>query len=153
VRVGDRVGDRAGAAGALGEGETLGELPPLGGALQSAVLVEEARVEVEDALADHVEAEVPGLDHAGMNRANGYLVDPLPLDRNGPARGVRRVGDERAQRLVAAESQAVEVVGLALVPLRGRHELDDRGQLVPGGEGGQDPSVRALREQRMPAPA
>ena len=101
------------------------------------MLVEEARVEVEDALADYVEAEVPGLDHACMDRANRDLVDPLSLDRDGPARRAERMGDKRAQRLVAAESQAIEVMRLALVPAPRRNELDDRGQLVRGGDGGK----------------
>ena len=58
VRVGDGVRDRAGRAGALGVGEALVERSAFGGALEAAVLVEEARVEVQDALADDVEAEV-----------------------------------------------------------------------------------------------
>ena len=130
LRVGDRVGDGAGPAGPLGEGQPIGQLPPLGGALEPAVLVEEAQVDEEDPLADDVEAEVPGLDHAGVDRPDGDLVHPLPLDRDGPARRVERVGDERAQRLVAVEPQAVEVVGLALVPLRRGDEVDDRRRLL-----------------------
>ena len=65
--VGDGVRDGAGGAGASGVGEPVLERVALGGALESAVLVEEAGVEVEDAFADEVEAEVPGLDHAGMD--------------------------------------------------------------------------------------
>ena len=46
----------------------------LGGALEAAVLVEEAQVEEEDPLADDVEAEVAGLDHAGVDRADRNLI-------------------------------------------------------------------------------
>ena len=55
----------------------------LGGAFESAVLVEEAGVEVEDAFAYEVEAEVPGLDHAGMDgrRRPGRVV---AADGDGP---------------------------------------------------------------------
>ena len=46
------------------------------------MLVEEASVEVEDLLADEVEAEVPGLDDSGVDRADCDLVRILAL---GPA--------------------------------------------------------------------
>ena len=38
--------------------------------------------------------------------------------------------DERPQRVVAGEANAVEVVGLALVPACGAGEVDDRGCLA-----------------------
>ena len=56
------------------------ERASLGGALEAAVLVEEACVEVEDSVADDVEAEVPGLDHAGMDRSDGDLVGVVAAD-------------------------------------------------------------------------
>ena len=90
------------------------------------MLVEQPRVDVQDQVADDVEAEVARLDHAGVDRPDGELVGI------GAAHGRRRSGhrdavvDERPQRLVAVEADAVEVVRLALVPPRGRGEVDDR---------------------------
>ena len=93
------------------------------------MLVEEPRVEVEDAFADDVEAEVAGLDHAGVDRADGDLVASSPWTGTVQPRAV--VVDERAQRLVAVE-HAVESWGLALVPAGGRHEVDDRRRVTVG---------------------
>ena len=64
----------------------------LGGALEAAVLVEEARVHHEDPLADDVEAEVAGLDHAGVDRPDGDLVDAVAADRCHPPLWRRRYG-------------------------------------------------------------
>ncbi len=89
------------------------------------MLVEEPDVEVQDAIADDVEAEVAGLDHAGVDRADGDLVGVVAGDGHRPARELARVIDERAQRLVAVEAHAVEVVRLALGPLRGGCEVDE----------------------------
>ena len=89
----------------------------LGGALEAAVLVEEPRVHREDPLADDVEAEVPGLDHAGVDRADRDLVDAVaasPASSRRPGR--RRVLTSGAHRCVAGEPQSVEVVRFALVP-------------------------------------
>ena len=135
VGVGHAVGDGAGAAGARGVGDGVVERHADGGALEAAVLVEEPDVEVQDAVADDVEAEVAGLDHAGVDRADGDLVGVVAVDGHGPARELGRVLDERAQRLVAVEDDAVQVVGLALGPLRGRREVDDaRHAPVAGGD-------------------
>ena len=90
------------------------------------MLVEEARVEVEDPLADDVEAEVPRLDHAGVDRADGDLVGVVAAAPAPSSARASVVLDERPQRLVAVEADAVEVVRLALVPVRGRGEVDDR---------------------------
>ena len=68
VGVGDRVRDRAGGAGTLDVGEALVCGAPLGGALEPAMLVEQTGVEVEDAVADEVEAEVARLDDTGVDR-------------------------------------------------------------------------------------
>ena len=84
------------------------------------MLVEEARVEVQDPLADDVEAEVAGLDHAGVDRPYRDLVRVVAADRDGPAVEHEVVVDERTQRLVAGEVDAVQVVGLPLVPAGGR---------------------------------
>ena len=99
---------------------------PAGGRrLESAALVEQLHVEVQDPLADDVEAEVPGLDHAGMNRPDGDLVGVVTGDRNGPGIERRAVIDQWPQRFVADEPHAVEVGGFALVPGRRRDLVDD----------------------------
>ena len=89
------------------------------------MLVEQTRVDVQDQVTDDVEAEVAGLDHAGVDRPDRDLI------RIGPRR-LWRIGeghfvvDERPQRLVAVEPHAVKVMGFALVPSGGRGEVDDR---------------------------
>ena len=57
------------------------------------------------------------------------------------------MGDERAQRLVAPERAAVQVVGLALVPSRRGNEVDDRVGSSPrvGGESRTRVSRRTAR--------
>ena len=67
LRVGDGVRDRAGRAGPLDVGERTSVSWPSAARSRPPVLVEEARVQREDALADHMEAEVAGLDHAGVD--------------------------------------------------------------------------------------
>jgi hypothetical protein len=44
------------------------------------VLVEELCVEVEDAVADEMEAKVARFDNAGVDRSNGELVDVATSD-------------------------------------------------------------------------
>ena len=89
------------------------------------MLVEEARVHREDPLADHVEAEVTGFDHARVDRPHGDLVHAVAGDRCHPRGRVLRVRYEGAHRLVAGELEPVQIVGLALIPARGFDELDD----------------------------
>ena len=48
--------------------------------LDAAVLIAQGDLEVEDALAVALEAEVAGLDDARMHRPDGHLVDLLALD-------------------------------------------------------------------------
>src|SRR5450830_1894440 len=48
--------------------------------LDAAMLVTEGDLEVEDLLAVALEPEVPGLDHAGVDRADRDLVDLVSLD-------------------------------------------------------------------------
>jgi len=69
LSIGDRIGDGAGAAGPLCVGNGLLQGHALGRLLQPPVLVEEAEIQEQDPLADGVEAEVPGLDHSGMDRS------------------------------------------------------------------------------------
>ena len=70
--------------------------------LDAAVLIAERDLQVEDLLAVALEAEVPRLDDAGVNRADRDLVDLLSLDAvevrdadrpaSRPASGPRRRG-------------------------------------------------------------
>ena len=114
----------------MGVRERCGGLLALGGPLEPAVLVEQPWVHCEDALADDVKAEVPGLDDPGVDRADSDLVDAVAGDRCHPQLGVLGMGCERAQRRVSRELQAVEVVGLALIPSGGLHEIDRRFDLA-----------------------
>ena len=84
VGVGDAVCDGAGGAGARDERGALFECLSFGGAFEPAVLVEQLRVELEDLVADDVEAEVAGLDHAGMDRPDRDLVGIVAADRHRP---------------------------------------------------------------------
>ena len=111
LRVRQRVGDRADAAGALHDRQRRGERAALDQLLEPAMHEEEPGVEVEDALADRREAEVAGLDDAGVDRADRELVDALAVDleRDEVALGVgwpdaRR--DVLAERVVAAAASA-----------------------------------------------
>ena len=83
------------------------------------MLVEEPHVDVEDPVADDAEAEVAGLDHAGVDRPDRDVVRVVAAHADRPAVEREVVVDERPQRLVAVEADAVEVVRLALVPARG----------------------------------
>ncbi len=57
--------------------------------------------------------------------------------------------DERAERLVAVEADAVEVGGLALVPAGGGGEIDDRGH-APAVRRDRLEADRAVRRRRAP---
>ena len=62
----------------------------------------------------------------GVDRPDRDLVGVVAGDRApSSARASRVVVDERPQRLVAVEADAVEVVRLALVPAGRRSEVDD----------------------------
>ena len=117
---------------------------PSASALQVAVLVEQPRVEVEDALADRVEAEVPRLDDAGVDRADGDLVDVVAGDGGGPRAERARDGTPGAAAVVPGEVDAVEVVRLALVPREVR-----AGDRRPSA---RTPSAAGQRRIRSPSP-
>ena len=148
VRVSHHVGHRARRAGPLDVRQRVAGLAVLGSPLEAAVLVEQAGVQREDALADDVEAKVAGLDDARVDRADGDLVHALAMHGDHPRGRVLRVRDERAQRLVAVEVQPMEVVRLALVPIGGRQEVDDRRHAAIGGEAGQRCCAAAGRRER-----
>ena len=54
--------------------------PPSEGPLDAAMLIAERDLEVKDLFAVALEPEVPGLDHAGVDRTDGHLVHLVPLD-------------------------------------------------------------------------
>ena len=112
------------------------------------MLVEETRVEVEDPVADDVEAEVAGLDHAGVDRPDGDLVRVVAAHRHRPVGELEVVVDERAQRLVAVEADAVEVVRLALVPAGGGREVDDRRRRSLARRGRLEPERAVGRDEQ-----
>ncbi len=150
----DAVRDCAGGAGARRVGEPVLERLPFRRALETAVLVEEPRVEVQDALADDVEPEVTGLDDPGVDRPDGDLVGIAAADRHRPAVELEVVVDERPQRLVPREGDAMEIVRLALVPAGGRDEVDDRRNTPSLHDDGLEPSgPRRVGEQRADAGA
>ncbi len=151
LRAGHAVGHRAGAAGVAQHVDELREGAPLGQALEVAVLVEEAGVEMDDALADRVEAEMARLDDARVDGADGDLVDVVSRHGRGPRVETARVVHEGPQGLVAGEVDAVEVVRLALVPGVGQ-AIDHRRQRGRSGARSATRVAVAEREQRARAP-
>ena len=89
LAVGHGVGEGAGPADPLGDLEHLVEPLPFGQLLQPAVAVEEARLQVEDHLANRGKAEVPRLDDPGVDRPDRNLHDPLAVQ---VVEAVRRAG-------------------------------------------------------------
>ena len=153
VGIGDAVRDRAGGAGARRVGEPFVERLPFGGSFKAAVLVEELGVQLENAVADDVKAEVAGLDHAGVDRTDGDLEGVVAAERH-PAVSRGSVVDERPQRLVTGEAYSLEVVRLALVPAGGGREIDDRRRSPFLGGHGFEPRRAARRgEERADARA
>src|SRR5438552_4068179 len=107
-----RHGIRPGKCHAAVAGDARGEPSPFlqrqrfEAFLDAFMRVPEALFQPQDALADHREAEMPGLDDAGMHRTDGDLVHPLALDRNeGIAWIARR--EARVERHVAAQGESV----------------------------------------------
>src|ERR1022692_67333 len=154
----DRVGHRASRASTPRVAQPVGQRPLLGGYLQTPVLVEEAQVEMKDALPHDREAEVAGLDHPSMDRADRDLIGVVTVDRSRPRPRLDGMVDQWAQWLVSVKAQAIGIVRLTLIPLgRGEHvdqSVDLPGgcrcaeNMVPGGVG-----EHAIRLQALPAPA
>ena len=91
----------------------------------------------------------PGLDHAGVDRPDGDLVGVVAAHAaRSSASSVEVVVDERPQRLVAVEADAVEVVRLALVPVGGRGEVDDRGHGALVGGDRLEPGRAVRRDEQ-----
>ena len=91
------------------------------------MLVEESRVDVEDQVADDVEAEVARTRsrRRGSGPTATWYASCAVHRRREPREG-DVVVDERPERLVPVEADAVEIVRLALVPAGGGGEVDDR---------------------------
>ena len=81
AREGKRIGDRAVAGGAAGEPRRLRDRAPAIRRFDPLVDVAEALLEPHDGLAVGGEAEMPGLDDAGMHRADRDLVQALAFAR------------------------------------------------------------------------
>ena len=116
------------------------------------MLVEESCVEVEDAVADDMEAEVTRLDHAGMDWPDRDLIGVVPVHGHRPRTEIEVVVDERAQRLMTVEDHAVKIGRLALVPVRRRDEVDDRGDVAVHDLGALEPNCAVGRDQRRVHP-
>jgi hypothetical protein len=92
-------------------------------ALHAAVLVAERDLEVEDLLAVALEAEVAGLDHARVHRADGDLVHRVALD-------AVEVGDAGEGRVAGASTRVGEELHRDGHPARVR-PLEDVGAVEP----------------------
>ena len=155
------MGDRAHAAGALHDRQRCAEGAALDQLLETAMDEAQPSVEVEDALADRREAEVAGLDDAGMDRADRELVDAFAVDlkRDEMAIGLGRpdiAWDVLAEWVVAARPALVEDKP-AWIWMTDRHDPEQvlRLTLVPVGRWHEraDRRVRRLAErQRDPQP-
>ena len=104
LRVGDAVGDGARGAGPCRRTRApSASVAPSAARSRPAVLVEQPRVEVEDAVADDVEAEVAGLDDTGVDRADRDLVGvvdraPAPSSDKPDGRGRPAAAAVRGRR-------------------------------------------------------
>src|SRR5690606_16089990 len=76
------------AADPLGQIDGGGRGPSLEKLFDAFVDEPQPGLEVEDCLADHRKAEMPGLDEPGVHRTNGNLVDARSLDRTERIRAV-----------------------------------------------------------------
>jgi hypothetical protein len=139
------------------------------GSLDAAVLVAERDLELEDVLAVALEAEVAGLDDAGVHRPDRDLVDRLALDaaelahadhgtlaglapeaEGAGSRGERLEEAQRVEIGVAEGLDAVLLGDLALeqVHLRGaRRERAEEAAVEPGGVE-REPRVGVVGEHR-----
>jgi hypothetical protein len=148
VCVREPVRHGARAAGAPDPRDPLVQRVALRSRFETAVLVEQPGIDVEDAVADDVKAKMPRLDHARMNRADRYLVRVVAVDRHRPVPEVEVVVDERPQWLVPGERDSVQVVCLPLVPVRGGSEVDDRrNTLLRAGPDGLETHAAAVVDE------
>jgi hypothetical protein len=168
-RVGPGVRDRAVAGDAPGERPAADEIAALEQLVDRLVRVAEPLLEPQHLLADDREAEVPGLDRAGVHRPYRDLVHAFARDRHEavlldvvpvPAleaevapqrvdvRGPRRVAQPRA--LVGrGRADADEVVGRALHPVRAGEHVGEIGIIRPlGRKRHGEPERRIVHDER-----
>ena len=91
LRVGPRVGDRAVAGDAAGEPMAVGGGHRLEALLDALVHEAEPLLEAQHLLADDLEAEVTGLDDAGVDRPDRDLVHAVAFDADERVFLLRRV--------------------------------------------------------------
>ncbi len=153
----------------LGQLEASIEVPAFEEPLDALVDEPQARLHLQDGLADDREPEVPGFDQPGVDRAHRDLVDPRTLDldervgagvvhhrRRGtgvvahrvPALGPVLVEDEAPQERVADGNDAEEVVELAFEAAGREGESRQRGHLRAGAVDGRHAAPRAGRVVR-----
>jgi len=98
------VRHRAVAADARGQAQQTRRVTPTGDALHAAVHIAEAQFQLQCTLTHAGETEMPRLDDAGMDRADGHLVHGATghaRERvSGIGRGVRRCWCRRRQGIV-----------------------------------------------------
>ena len=100
--------------------------------LDAAVLIAERDLQVEDLLAVALEAEVPRLDDAGVDRADRHLVDLLAFD-------AVEVGDADDRRSSGGRPQA---------SWPGRYEAWKRTGLSQGWPSGRTPYCSAISRSK-----
>ena len=164
LAVGQRVPDARVPGHPLGELDAVLRRPALEELLGSLVGEVQARLHVDDRLAHDTEAEVTGLDDAGVDRPDRDLVHSLPADLaegeglavvvKVPRRGVlaerevvlrpERVADQRAGIGMPARADAELVEDLA---------LEARRRVVEGGQGRDLRPLRVDRHRDVEEPA
>ena len=129
------IGDRRIARDAAGEPGGAVEVGALHQAVDALVDVAEPLFEPHDRLAIGGEAEMPGLDDAGMHRPDRDLVQALALDRE---EGYAAAGASPAPGSLAVAERMADAPAAVIEP----------GPRVGGAFG-----PRARRDRRSPAPA
>ena len=129
---GERIGDRAVAGGAAGEPRGLVEVGARHQRLDALVHIAEALLQPHHRLAIGGEAEMAGLDDAGMHRADRDLVQALAFGRQeGIGRARRRASRRAASGCARPRSRdRARAAGRAGPPARCR---TGRGSRAPAG--------------------
>ena len=96
-----------------------------------------------------MEAEVAGLDHAGVDGPDGHLVNPVSAHGRHPGPNCR-VRDQPRIGEWPSKCKAVEVVSLALIPARRLHQVDDAVDALAAGAAGDDAQLACAVQQRVP---
>ena len=115
LRVGPREGDGGVARDAPGEAVALGDGERLEALVDALVHVAQALLEAQHLLADDGEAEVAGLDDAGVDGAHRDLVHAVALDAHEVVVG-ERVGRQPGGIEVAAQREGLRGPGAVAQP-------------------------------------